>query len=92
MAEINLKSQFLEMPSVDKPSAVKKAAEVYKTSAQDLKNKMETVANEDAVVQTSALYVITPDGVVHVRKTNDSGEVNYSPEITIQSYHKAPRE
>lgn len=95
MVDINLKNvQHTDLTSMGRGvTFARKASEMYglSTKLTDA-DKAGLAANDDAVVQTSALYVVTPDGVMHVKKTNADGAVDYSPSITIQSYYKQTKE
>lgn len=42
--------------------------------------------NAADVVDTSALFVITPDGTTHRKAMNSNGEVEYLPSITLDSF------
>jgi len=90
MADVNLNINLQSIAGLSGRGVAssQKATEVYKVSAGEHLNKINIAANDDVIVQTSALYVITPDGVIHSREINKNGEVNYSPNITMQSYSK----
>jgi hypothetical protein len=52
-------------------------------------NKPHMDNSAPVIVSTKALFVMTPDGVVHAKHVNKDGTVSYTPNINMESFsHK----
>lgn len=91
MVSVNMKNLEVVSQSLNKAQEVHASASVnanHQKYVQAVNASSEEVSREPAVkIDTNPAFVMTPDGITHRKIISNTGEVTYTPSITLDSYN-----
>lgn len=91
MVSVNIKNLEVVSQSLNKAKEVHSSASVnanHQKYIQAINSNADNISREPAVkIDTNPAFVMTPDGITHRKIISNTGEITYTPSITLDSYN-----